>query len=161
MPRDDWSDTVPPLQHPDDPLRFVKEYVWGLAMDKLGITRHRRYTDLPDDVKFVYNRVVPALVDAILADDPDWNPDDEWLKGRRPPTVAKGTAALRWFVEIQELQKATFELSSDLLNSALYDRLYRDHDRHGCFLSDLRTALMKGDPEWRGPYIDTTPPLPT
>lgn len=158
---DDWSNVVPPLQHPADPLRFVKELIWGLAMDKFALCRHRRYTDQPDDIQFFYNKVVPRLVEAILADDPEWNPDNEWLKGQRPPTAAKSTGALRWFVEIQELQKATFEMSQDFKTTALYDRMYRSSDRNSCFLDDLRAALMKGDPDWRGPYIEDIPPLPT
>lgn len=156
---DDWSNAVPPLQHPDDPLRFVKELIYGLVMDKFGLTRHRRYDDLPDDAAFMYNKVVPALRDAILADDPNWTPDDDWLMGKREPTVAQGTAAVRWFVEIQELQKATFELTDGLASSSIYDRLYKD-TRGGCFLNDLRAALMKGDPAWRGPYVEVDPGLP-
>lgn len=140
-----------PLFDAADKLRYVKELAWGLALDKLGIGRHRRYDDQPDDIKYLYNKILPALVAAILADDPDWTPDDDWIKGHRPPTIARGTTAVRWFVEIQEASKALLELSPDMRSGALYDRMYREHEGQGSFLADLRTALMKGDPDWRGP----------
>lgn len=160
MPGLNLTGARPPLFAPNDKLRFVKELAYGLALDKLGIMRHRRLSDQPDDVMYMYGNVLPALVHAIVADDPNWNPDDAWLKGERAPTRARATGAVRWFVEIQELQKATFELAPDLRTGAIYDRLYKQNGSAGCFLDDLRAALMKGDPAWRGPFIDSTPPLP-
>ena len=160
MARLNWEGATPPLQHPEDPLRFVKDFLYGVVLAKLGICRFTRFDAQPDDVKYVYNKVVPALVQAILADDPDFNPDNDWITGKRPPTVAVGTGAVRWFVEIQESAKAIFEMSPDAKASALFERMYAASPRAGCFLDDLRVALMKGDPDWRGPYVQENRGLP-
>lgn len=160
MPWLDFTGAPPPPHANNDTLRHVKHLVYQLARDRESILRHRRLADQPDDVLYMYGNVLPALVSAIEADDPEWIPDDAWLLGQRPPTSASSTGAVRWFVELTEFQKATFELSPDLRTGAVYDRMFKQNGSSSCFLDDLRAALMKGDPGWRGPYVDTTPPLP-
>ncbi|WP_029923850.1 hypothetical protein [Nocardia otitidiscaviarum] len=131
-----------------DRLKHVKEFYYSLALDGFGIRRHIGFDSLPDDIKYVHNKVMPALYKAILADDPDYDPQGFHFDGK-PGTEAQGTGGVRWFIELLEAHKAFLELSE--YHGDLYTRLYRSDGQYSCFLDDLRAALYKDDPEWRGP----------
>ncbi|MFE7797050.1 hypothetical protein [Nocardia sp. NPDC057440] len=140
-----------------DRLANVKQFFWSLALDGFGIRRHLGLDALGHDVKFVHNRVVPALYQAIKSEDPGYDPEAFHLRGE-PTTQANGTGAIRWFVELMEAHKAFQALIEP--TGDLYVRLYKEDGQHGCFLDDLRNALMKDDPEWRGPYMAPRGPMP-
>ncbi|AXK88632.1 hypothetical protein SAMN05421776_12342 [Nocardia farcinica] len=145
-----------------DKLQHVKNFFYGVVMDGFGQRRHIGMDEQPDDIKYIHNKLVPALWHAIKTDDPEFDPQAMWFDDPPAPmSEATSTGAVRWFVEIQEALKAQMELMPDGRSSALYTRLFKSSAQYGCFLDDLTVALMKDDPEWRGPYIDTTPPLPT
>ncbi|WP_330253156.1 hypothetical protein OG874_00625 [Nocardia sp. NBC_00565] len=131
-----------------DRLANVKNFYYSLALDGFGIRRHIGIDALPDDVKALHNRIVPALFDAIRADDPGYDPQGFHIDGK-PGTAAKRTAAVRWFLELLEANKAFMEITGEK-HGALYERLYQP-GQHSCFLDDLTEALRKDDPNWRGP----------
>lgn len=135
-----------------DKLAHVKEFFYGVVMDGFGQRRHIGMDEQPDDVKYVHNKLVPALFAAIKTDDPAFDPQAQWFdEPRALMSEAQGTGAVRWFVEIQEAFKAQLELTPDGRNSALYTRLFKSSAQYGCFLDDLAAALRRDDPEWRGP----------
>ncbi|MBF6133522.1 hypothetical protein IU501_10975 [Nocardia otitidiscaviarum] len=131
-----------------DRLAHVKAFYLGCVLDGFGQRRFVGQDGLPEHVKLLHNRILPALYRAIRADDPDYDPHGEFVDGR-PPTQARGTGAVRWFVEIIEGHKA-FQQMIDQTGD-LYTMLYKPSAQYGCFLDDLTAALRRDDPEWRGP----------
>ena len=123
-----------------DRLTNVKDFFVSVVLDGFGIRRHIGIDMLPDDVKALHNRIVPALYRAIKADDPDYNPDGA-------KTEARGTGGVRWFVELLEANKAFMEMTGED-HHGLYERLYQP-GQHSCFLDDLTRALKLDDPNWR------------
>lgn len=133
-----------------DKLAHVKQFFYSVVLDGFGQRRHIGLDDQPDDVKYIHNKLVPALFHAIKADDPDFDPQAQWFDDvRKPASEARGTAAVRWFVEIQEAFKAQMELMPDGRSSPLYVRLFKSSAQYGCFLDDLTAALRADDPDWR------------
>lgn len=128
-----------------DRLAHVKEFFYSVALDGFGIRRHIGIDALGDDVKALHNRIVPALFHAIQADDPGYDP--QAIYEGHPGTEATGTGGVRWFVELLEANKAFMEITGEKFGP-LYERLYAP-GQHGCFLDELREALMLDDPEWR------------
>lgn len=131
-----------------DQLTTVKQFYYSLALDGFGIRRHIGIDALGHDVKALHNRIIPALYQAILADDPGYDPHGHHVEGN-PPTEAQGTAAVRWFVELLEANKAFMALIGEKHNP-LFERLYQP-GQHSCFLDDLTEALRRDDPDWRRP----------
>ena len=74
-----------------DMLANVKELFVAVAFDGFGV---RKYVD-PDYIqpgrRFLHEVVAPKLWQAILADDPNYNPLGE-------PTAAASNAAVKYFV---------------------------------------------------------------
>lgn len=135
-----------------DKLHHVKQVFYGLVLDGFGQRKHVGMDGQPDDVKYVHNRLVPALWQAIKTDDPGFDPQAQWFdEPRAPMSEAQGTGAVRFFIEIQEALKAHLELLPDMRNSQLYTRLFKSSAQDSCVLDDLITALRRDDPEWRGP----------
>ncbi|RBO82057.1 hypothetical protein [Nocardia puris] len=133
-----------------DKLARVKEFFYGVVMDGFGQRRHIGMDEQPDDVKYIHNKLVPALYAAIKADDPEFDPQAQWFdQPPAPPSEAGDTGAVRWFVEIQEAFKAQLELTPDGTRSPLYIRLFKSSAQYGCFLDDLTAALRADDPDWR------------
>ncbi|WP_342800958.1 hypothetical protein [Nocardia sp. No.11] len=131
-----------------DKLAHVKEFFYSVALDGFGIRRHIGIDALPEDVKALHNRIIPALFHAIQADDPGYDPHAfHYLS--KAGTEARGTAGVRWFVELLEANRAFMEITGEKYGP-LYERLYAP-GQHGSFLGDLTEALRRDDPEWRGP----------
>lgn len=130
-----------------DKLKNVKQFYLSLALDGFGIRRHIGVDALGDDVKFIHNHVMPALFDAIRADDPDYDPQGFHFEGK-PGSEARSTGAVRWFVELLEANKAFMQMTGEK-HAPLYERLYQP-GQHSCFLDDLTAALRQDDPDWRG-----------
>lgn len=131
-----------------DKLAHVKQFFWSCALDGFGIRRHIGIDMLGEDIKALHNRILPALHRAILEEDPDYDPHAFHFLGQ-PGSEARGTGALRWFVELLEANKAFMEMTGEKYGQ-LYERLYAP-GQHSCFLDDLTEALRRDDPEWRGP----------
>lgn len=150
-----------------DLLANVKRFYFNSVLDGFGVRKFIGYDDLSEDLKFLHNRVLPALYDAIKDGDPDWDVDAElaaghWVMGPQTSlTEASGTGAVRWFVELMEAHKAFQELLDPYC--PLYTRFYKSSMQYGCFLDDLRNALVQDDGDWRKPNTvadqddDTTP----
>lgn len=145
-----------------DALANVKRFFFANSLDGFGLRRYVGYDELGEDVKFLHNRVLPALFDAIKDGDPNWDVDAElaaghWMMGPQESlTEASSTGAVRWFVELMEGHKAFQELIDPYC--PLYVRLYRPSAQYGCFLDGLREALSADDPAWRKPWQSIPPP---
>ncbi|WP_040814655.1 hypothetical protein [Nocardia concava] len=131
-----------------DRLANVKAFYVAMCFDGIAARKHLGHERLPWDVDFVHMTVMPALFRAIKTDDPAYDPHAVVVEGK-PDTEATSTAAVRWFVELMESNKAFQALIDE--HSDLYVRLYKSSHRDGCFLDDLVAALRRDDPEWRGP----------
>lgn len=144
-----------------DMLANVKKFFFDNSLDGFGVRRYIGYDDLSEDVKFLHNRVLPALFTAIKDGDPDWDVDAEmaaghWVMGPQTSlTEASSTGAVRWFVELMEGHKAFQELIDPYC--PLYIRFYKPSNQYGCFLDGLRNALSADDPNWRKPWTAVPP----
>lgn len=142
----------------DDQLHHVKAFFLDAGLAGFGARRWMANDRLPDDVRRIFDRVLPALHDAIATHDPAWTYsaiDAEIHAGRwmgDPPagslSAATGTDAVRWYVELLEGGQAWMELCG-AEGSDLYERLFHSSAAHGSFLDDLRAALRADDPTWR------------
>lgn len=144
-----------------DALANVKRFFFSNVLDGFGARRYGSMDELSEELKFLHNKVLPALYDAITDGDPDWDIDAEletgnWLMGPQESlTEASSTGAVRWFVELMEGHKAFQELIDTYC--PLYVRFYKSSAQYGCFLDDLRTALSADDPSWRQPWSGIPP----
>lgn len=129
-----------------DKLRNVKAFYVENVIDGFGIAKYVGFDKYGEDARFLHSRILPALYEAIQADDPDYDANRDYLAGEFT-SEAKSTDAVRWFVELMEGHKAFQQLIDP--RGEIYNRLY-EPGQHGCFLDGLRAALTADDPEWRG-----------
>lgn len=140
-----------------DRLAHVKEFYFARILSGIGQREFVGQDGLPEHLKIVHNKILPALFDGIRADDPDYDPhglfvgwpapgdtSDDPALYKTQPTEARGTAGVRWYVELMEMQRATSDRSGDL-----YTYLFKPSVQYGCFLDDLTAALRADDPDWR------------
>lgn len=138
-----------------DRLKNVKEFYFRTVLDGIGARRFIGQDGMPDSFKYLHNKVLPALYDAIRADDPAYDPHGEFVgypdaKGamvKTAPTEAGGVAGVRWFAQLMETDRA-IQANKDEA-SDLYTLLYKSSVQYGCFLDDLVAALEKDAPDWR------------
>lgn len=138
-----------------DQLTNTKAFFAGVVLAGFGARTYLSHDRAPQYVKVLHNWVVPRLYDAIRTHDPVWDPAAEieaghWVIGgpQASFTVADGTAAVRWFVELMEFAGAFQRMVDD--TSEWYDALFQSSVQNGCFLDGLVDALRKDDPSWRG-----------
>lgn len=129
-----------------DKLANVKRMFFDTAAAGFGARRYIGMDRMRDDFKYLHNKVLPALYDAIRADDPDYDPHAEYVDGKAPSEAA-GVGGVAWFVQIMEGLRA--QMAAIDKNSDLYCLLFESSAQDGCFLDDLTAALDQDEPNWR------------
>lgn len=137
-----------------DQLMNVKAFFVARVLAGFGAREYLGLDRSPQYVKVLHNWVLPALHRAILTHDKGWDADAEiraghWILGgpQYSFTVATGTDAVRWFVELLEFTRAFNAVVDD--TAEWYDAMFGSSVQNGCFLDGLIAALKQDDPAWR------------
>lgn len=121
-----------------DPLYNVKRFFIGAAWSGFGARQFVDTEMLHPGLRFLHDVVVPKLWQAILADDPAYNPEGE-------PTTARGNAAVKFFVAFMEGFREWEVLANP--TGDVWHVLF-EPGQHGDFMGELCTALQADDPTW-------------
>lgn len=138
-----------------DRLKNVKEFYFRTVLDGIGARRFLGQDGMPEAFKYLHNKVLPALYDAIRADDPAYDPHGEFVgypdaQGtmvKTAPTEATGIGGVVWFTQLMEADRAVQANKDE--GSDMYTMLYKPSVQYGCFLDDLVVALTADNPNWR------------
>lgn len=124
-----------------DQLANVKALFKSVTLDGFGARKYVGHDRLDGARNFLHTIVMPKLWQAILADDPAYDPLGD-------ATEAQGTGAVRLFVSCLECFREFESLAhpgEDIWH------IFFQSGPEGCFYDDLVTALAQDDPQWSGP----------
>lgn len=124
-----------------DKLAHVKSLFKAVALDGFGVRKYVALERLDGGRRFLHHVVLPKLWQAILADDPLWDPLGD-------ATEAAGTGATRLFISLLECHREFERLGHR--GEEIWHLMY-EPGQEGCFMDDLVAALRADDPDWSGP----------
>lgn len=122
-------------------LAHVKELFVAVTLDGFGSRRYVGHDRLDPARTFLHNVVVPKLWQAILADDPKYDP-------LGAASEAQGTQAVRLYISFLEAFREFERLAHP--TEDLWHLMFAS-GQESCFYDDLVAALRADDPEWSGP----------
>lgn len=124
-----------------DRLAHVKSLFKAVALDGFGVRKYVAAERLDGGRRFLHQVVMPKLWQAILADDPAYDPLGD-------ATEAQSTGAVRLFVSFLECHREFERLGHP--GEDIWHVMYQP-GQEGCFYADLVAALALDDPNWSGP----------
>lgn len=132
-----------------DKLAHVKALFKAVTLDGFGVRKYVALERLDPGRSFLHQVIAPKLWQAILADDPAWDPLGD-------ATEAQSTGAVRLFVSFLEAHREFERLAHP--GEDIWHVMYQP-GQEGCFMDDLVAALAADDLDWSGPVpFDAHPP---
>ncbi len=128
-----------------DKLAHVKSLFKAVALDGFGVRKYVALERLDGGRRFLHQVIAPKLWQAILADDPAYDPLGD-------ATEASGTGAVRLFVSFLECHREFERLGHP--GEEIWHVMY-EPGQEGCFFDDLVTALEVDEPGWAPAPFET------
>lgn len=131
-----------------DQLANVKALFTTISLDGFGVRKYMATERMDPARKFLHHVVMPKFWQAILADDPHYDPLGD-------ATEAQGTGGVRLFVSFLECFREWERLAHP------YEDIWHvlwAQGQEGCFFDDLVIALQKDDPDWSPTPFETNGP---